>query len=181
METNSQPKFMKTRGISFTMKEAVEAEIDGMGKNSILKFVAYSECASPIVIPPKPDRTIIIYAVYKYTVNPVIRNDTYPQPTPEELFSKIQRGERFSKTDLTKANLQVERDDESQKYLTINTSKGLKQPTRMPYGVKPATGIFQRFIENALANIPYTAVKVDNTLISSKTDMDHLENIEKSI
>ena len=48
----------------------------------------------------------------------------------------------------------------------------------MPYGVKPATGIFQRFIENALANIPYTATKVDDILISGKTDADHLENIE---
>ena len=49
----------------------------------------------------------------------------------------------------------------------------------MPYGVNPPTGIFQRFIENALANIPYTAVKVDDILISGKTDTDHLENIEK--
>ena len=51
--------------------------------------------------------------------------------------------------------------------------------TGMPYGVKPATGTFQRFIENAFANIPYTAVKVDDILISGKTDTDHLENIEK--
>ena len=49
----------------------------------------------------------------------------------------------------------------------------------MPYGVKPATGIFQRFIENALANIPYTAVKADDILISGKIDTDQLENIEK--
>ena len=49
----------------------------------------------------------------------------------------------------------------------------------MLYGVKPATGIFQRFIENAFANIPYTAVKVDDILIGGKTDTDHLENIEK--
>ena len=49
----------------------------------------------------------------------------------------------------------------------------------MPYGVKPATGIFQRFIENALANIPYTAVNIDDILISHKTNTDHLENIEK--
>ena len=40
-------------------------------------------------------------------------------------------------------------------------------------------GIFQRFIENATANITYTAVKVDDILMSGKTDTDHLENIEK--
>ena len=71
-------------------------------------------------------------------MNPVIKNDTYPQPTPEELFSKIQGGERFSKIDLTKAYLQVKLDDESQ-------SKGIKQSTRMSYGLKPAFGIFQTY------------------------------------
>ena len=167
---------MKARGVPFAMKEAVEAEIDRMEKDGILTSVPYSELASPIVV-PKPDGTNRICADYKSTVNPVIR-DTYPQPTPEELFSKIQGGERFSKIDLTKVYLEVELDDKSQKYLKTNTSKGLKQPTRMLYGVKPATGIFQRFIENALANIPYTAIKVDDILISGKTDADHLENIE---
>ena len=85
---------------------------------------------------------------------------------------KIQGSKRFSKIDLTEVYLQVELNDESQKYLTINTSKGLNQPTRMPYGVKLK-------IENALANNPYTAIKADDVLISGKTDTDHLENIEK--
>ena len=161
------------------MKEAFEAEIDWLEKDGILKSVPYSEWASSIAIVPKSDGTIIICADNKCTVNPVIKKDTYQQPTPEELFLKIQGCKRFSKIDLTKAYLKVELDDESQKYLTINTSKGLKQPARMPYGVKPATGIFQRFFENALANIPYTAVKIDDILVSAKTDTDDLENIQK--
>ena len=49
----------------------------------------------------------------------------------------------------------------------------------MPYGVKTATGIFKRFIENALVNILYTAIEVNDILISGKIDTDHLKNIEK--
>ena len=49
-------------------------------------------------------------------------------------------------------------EEQSQKYLTKNTSKGLKRYTRMPYRVKPASEIFQRFIENKLINIPCTVV-----------------------
>ena len=85
----------------------------------------------------------------------------------------------FFKIDLTKAYLQVELDDGLQRYLTINKSKGLKQIIRMPYGVKPATAIIQRFIENTLANTPYTDVKLDDISINGKTDMDHFKNIEK--
>ena len=172
---------MKARGVPIAMKEAVEAEIDWLEKDGILKSVLYSEWARSIAIVPKSDGTIRICADNKCTVNPVIKNDTYHQPTPVELFSKIQGCKRFSKIDLTKAYLQFELDDESQKYLTINISKGLKQPARMPYGVKPATRMFQRFFENALENISYTAVKIEDILVSAKTDTDDLENIEKSI
>ena len=49
----------------------------------------------------------------------------------------------------------------------------------MSYGVKPPNGIFQRVTENALENIPHTALKVDDILISGLTDTDHLENIKK--
>ena len=63
-----------------------------MEKVGTLKSVPYSEWASPIVIVPKPNGTIRIRADYQRTVNPVIKNDTYPQPTPEELFLKVQVG-----------------------------------------------------------------------------------------
>ena len=62
IEANSQPQFTKARGVTFAMKEAVEAEIDRMEKDGILKSVPYSEWASPIVIVPKPDGTIRICA-----------------------------------------------------------------------------------------------------------------------
>ena len=69
---------------------------------------------------------------------------------------------------------------QSLKYLTINTSKGLNQyTTKAFYVVKPANGIFQRFIENNLSNIPCTVVKIDDILITAKNNEEHLKNIEK--
>ena len=47
----------------------------------------------------------------------------------------------------------------------------------MPYGVKPASGIFQRFIK--LSNIPCTVVKIDDILIPGKNDEEHFKNLEK--
>ena len=139
----------------------------------------FSEWASPIVIVPKSDGRFRICGDYKRTVNPCLDNDTFPQPTPEELFSKINVGRKFSKVDLSQAYLQMQLEEQSQKYLTINTSKGLKHYTRMPYGVKPASGIFQRFTENKLSNIPCTVVKIDDILITGKNDEKHLKTIEK--
>ena len=74
-------------------------------KDGILKPVLYSKWDIPIVIVPKPDGAIRMCAEYRGTVILVIKNDAYPQPTPEELFLKIKWGEKFSKTDLTEAYL----------------------------------------------------------------------------
>ena len=149
-----------------------------MEKDGIIRSVTHSEWASPIVIVPKPDGRIRLCGDYKRTVNLVIMNDIYLQPTPDELFAKMQGGKRFSKIDLTKAYLQVELNEESKKYLVINTMKGLQEITRMPYGVKPASGIFQRFIENALKGIPFTGVKIDDIIVSGENDKDHLQNLD---
>ena len=53
----------------------------------------------------------------------------------------------------------------------------MKEFTRMPYGVKPASAIFQRKLENELNNIPMTVVKIDDILISGTDEEDHLKNL----
>ena len=170
---------MKPRTVPFAMKAAVELEIERMENEGILKSVPFSEWASPIVIVSESNGRPRICGDFKRTVNPFSDKDTFPQPTPEELFSKIHVGKKFSKIYLPQAYLQMELEEQPQKYLTIKTSKGLKQYTRMPYEVKPANGIFQRFIENKLSNIPCTVVKIDDILITGKNNEEHLKNIEK--
>ena len=91
---------------------------------------------------------------FKSTLNPVLENEEYPMPGADELFIKIQSGMKYSKVDLSRAYLQVELNEESQKFCVINTCKGRRQYTRMPYGIKPASGIFQKLIENQLNDIP---------------------------
>ena len=124
IEDDAKPKFYKARAVPFAMKEAVEQEIDRLEDQGILTSVPYSEWASPIVIVPKTDGSVRICGDYKVTINPVIENDTYPIPTVDEVFEKMQGGKLFSKIDLTQAYLQVELDEESKKYMVINTCKG---------------------------------------------------------
>ena len=50
--------------------------------------------------------------------------------------------------------------------LTINTHRGLYQPSRMQFGIHSATGIFQREMDNRLCRIPFTQVRVDDILVS---------------
>ena len=49
----------------------------------------------------------------------------------------------------------------------------------MPYGIKPASGIFQKQMENCLKNISKTVVRIDDILISGESNREHLQNLEK--
>jgi len=98
-------------------------------------------------------------------------------PTADELFTTIKGGKTFTKIDLRTAYLQVELHPESRKYLVINTIKGLKEFTRLPYGVTPASAIFQRKLEQSLRDVPMTVVKVDDILITGIDEKGHLKNI----
>lgn len=57
-------------------------------------------------------------------MNPVIHLDQYPLLCIDDIFASLRHGERFSKTDLAQAYLQMKIEQSSNKYLTINTHRG---------------------------------------------------------
>ena len=91
---------------------------------------------------------------YKITVNKESKLDNYPVPTVDDVSAQMSWCVKFSKLDLTHAYQQMELEEESKHLLNLNTHKGLYRPTRLTFGVKSATGMFQRAIENRLKGIP---------------------------
>ena len=80
---------------------------------------------------------------------------------------------------MSQAYQQLLLDEESKKFTTINTHKGLYQYNRLPFGVSSAPGIFQRTMENLLQGIPHVVVvRVDDILVSGMNDPDQLANLE---
>ena len=116
--------------------------------------------------------------MYKSTINKVAILDTYPWPKVEDLFSTLSGGQSFTKLDLSHAYQQVELESQSQKYLTINTHKGLYKYKRLPFGVNSAPSIFQRLMENVLQGLPRVCVYIDDILITGQTEAEHTRNIE---
>lgn len=114
---------------------------------------------------------------YKTTVNPNLIIDDHPLPTIDELFVPMSGGKLFTKLDLNRAYLQLEIDPLCREALTLNTHKGLYQPTRLMFGVASAPAIWQRFIEMVLKDIPGVSVYLDDILITGENDKIHLERI----
>ena len=79
---------------------------------------------------------------YAETTRSHVEVDTHPLSKPEDLFASLAGGKKFTKIDLSHAYLQMMLDEESKKFMVINTHKGLYQHTRMPFGISSAPAIF---------------------------------------
>lgn len=94
-------------------------------------------------------------------------------------MTQLAGGQKFSKLDLSQAYQQVLLDDESRKFVTINTHQGLYQYTRVPFGIASAPALFQKIMDILLQGIPHSICYLDGILITGHTDAEHLQNLEE--
>ena len=175
----AQPKYCKARTVPYFLRDKVETELNRLVTEGTLEPIEVAEWAAPIVAVLKPDKTnVSICGDFKQTINPVLTLDKYPIPKVVDLFSTLAGGKVFSKIDLSQAYQQLPLADKSKQYVVINTHKGLFRYTRLPFGVSSAPGIFQRVMENMLQGIQNVIVYLDDILLSSATESDHLKLID---
>ena len=144
VKENATPQYFKTRPVAYALRDKVAAELSRLEKEGVLKKVESSDWATPIVPVFKPDGTVRICGDFKLTLNQYLDVPEYPMPTPEELFTKLNGGDKFTKLDLSNAYQQVVLDEESQPYVTITTHLGLYRYTRLPFGIAAAPAIFHK-------------------------------------
>jgi len=179
VKQGARPIFHRPRSVPFALKEAIEVELARLEAEGVIEKVNQSEWAAPIVAVPKLDGRIRICGDYKVTVNPHIEPDRHPLPKPEDLFASLSSGKKFTKIDLSHACLQMMLDDESKKFMVINTHKGLYQYSRMPFGILSAPAIFQRAMDNILQGLSNVLCYLDDILITGATDQEHIRNLEE--
>ncbi|PIO73592.1 reverse transcriptase [Teladorsagia circumcincta] len=106
----------------------------------------------------------------------VLKPDAKPvfqkaRPVPYAAVQKIST--EIDRLVSTHAYLQLEVDDDSKQLLTINTHRGLYRFNRLPFGVKPAPGIFQQCIDALIAGLDGTIAYLDDILVTGRTIDEH--------
>ena len=95
--------------------------------------------------------------------------------TIEEIVADMPDAKVFSVLDATSGFWQIELDEESSKLCTFNTPFGRYRFKRLPFGIKSAPEVFQRYMTELLEGIPgaepIAGAIVDDILIwGSSTD-----------
>ena len=142
----AKPKFYRPRSVPYTLKDAIERELDRLEAKHIVERVSYSDWAAPVVAVPKSDGTGRFCGDYKVTVNPVLDVNQFTLPHPDDLMISISGGKRFTKLDLTAAYQQMPLNEVSRKYVTVNTHLGLYRYKRyhlvLPVGISAGDGCY---------------------------------------
>lgn len=180
LKQNAVPRFFKPRPVPYALKEKVADELRRLEKIGVLEKVEFLDWAMPIVPVLKPDGSVQICGDYKVTINPVLDVPEHPIPTAD-LFTQLNGGEKFTKLDLSSAYQQVLLDEESRKYVTINTHLGLFRYTRLPFGVASSPAIFQKIIDSVMNGLQGVGGIHDDLIITGSNDETHFRNLEGAL
>ena len=166
VDSQAAAKFHKARPVPYALCHQVEQELEWLQKDGVITPVQFSDWAAPIVPVVKKDGTIRICGDFKLTVNQAAKLDSHPLPRIEDLFASLAGGKTFTKLDLAHAYQQVSLDEDSKRFVVINTHKGLYHYNRLPFGVASAPAIFQQIMETLLQGIPHVTVYLGDVLVS---------------
>ncbi|KAK2169582.1 hypothetical protein NP493_1183g00002 [Ridgeia piscesae] len=161
LKEEPKPRFWKARPVAFARKPAVERGLDQLEAEACdSQRVGSTDC-------------------FKVTINPQLDVDEYPLPQIEEIYANLSGDQQFSVIDLRQAYLQMEVEEESKTYLTVNTHRGLYQYQRLPYGVASAPAVWQRAMDQVLQGIPGVQCYLDDIIVTGRTREEHLKALDK--
>lgn len=140
----------------YTLRSKVEAELSILEETGILTKVEKSKWAISIVPVIKIDTTgsVHICGDFKVTINPALHTVQYPLPLIEDIFASLFGGESFTNINLAQAYLQMEVEDSSKKFLTINTHEGLYQYNPLVFGITSEPALWQKAMDQVLQDVP---------------------------
>lgn len=174
-----KPVFCRPREIPYAYEKRVGEQIDQLVREGVLEKLEYSEFGTPLVIVPKANGELRICGDYKSTINRYLRDFNHPIPTPEEIFRKLAGCKYFFKLDLRSAYNQICLDEGSSKLCAWSTHKGVFALKRMPFGIKPASGLFQRDIDKRLSGLERVAPFIDDIIGGAETPEELRERLVK--
>ncbi|KAK4468996.1 hypothetical protein MN116_000138 [Schistosoma mekongi] len=179
LRQGATPVFRPKRQVPYASIDKVDRKLDRLEKLGVIQPIIFSSWAAPIVVVQKANGTVLLCADFSTGLNNALQNHSYPLPLPEDLFIKLNGGRYFAKLDLSDAYSQVEVDDDSKPYLTINTHRGLYQYNRLPFGVKPAPAIFQQLMDIMISNLDCVAAYLDDIIVVGSSKDELLFRLDK--
>ncbi|KAK3108757.1 hypothetical protein FSP39_014959 [Pinctada imbricata] len=173
IDPDATPVVHPPRRVPLALKGKLRDELDRMEKLGVIKKQTEpTPWVSSLVLATKPNGKLRV-CIDPKDLNLAIKREHYPLKTVEEVVAEIHGAKIFTKLDATSGFWQIPLDDESIKLCTFNTPFGRYSFTRLPFGIKCASEVYQRKISDILHGIEGCNSIIDDTLIWGSTMAEH--------
>jgi hypothetical protein len=172
--TEDAPKILDCKIYPLTLME--QGKLDEYIKENLEKGYirpSKSQYSSPFFFVGKKDGKLCPVVDYR-KLNSFTVPDRYPLPLIQELVDKVRNTRIFSKVDVRAGynNIRVKEGDEHK--TAFKTNMGLYENMVMPFGLKNAPAVFQRFMNTKFTDLTATGkviIYMDDILIATEDDI----------
>jgi len=173
--TSDLPVFAKARQLNSDKLAAAQNEFNNLLQQGIIR-PSKSPWASPLHMVPKPDGSWRPCGDFR-RLNAITKPDRYPVPHISSLKAKLHGSSIFSKLDLLKAYHQVPMAPNDIEKTAVITPFGLFEYLYMPFGLRNSAQTLQRMMDTMFRDLPFTMVYLDDILIFSRNEDEHLSHL----
>ena len=176
--TDDTPFQERARRIPPGMYEEVKQHIKEMLACGAIRH-STSPWASNVVFARKKDGSLRLCLDFRRLNKKTIR-DAYMLPLIETTLDGLSGAKFFTSLDLQSGYWQVEIEEEDKPKTAFRVDGiGFFECNRMPFGLTNAPAVFQRLMEQTLADLSNVLVYIDDIIIHSKDFDQHLQDLEK--
>ncbi len=182
IDPSVHPIAQKCRRVPFHIRKDIEQQLKVDEESGIItKPTGPTPWVSPIVCVPKPKTGKTRVCVDMRMANRAIRREHHTTPTLSELISDLSGSKVFSTLDLNQGYNQLELDETSRSITTFTTHVGLRQYTRLFFGISSAAEVFQDAVCQVLSGLKGVVNISDDILVFGKSEEQHDENLKAAL
>ena len=178
LNKDATPKYFAPRRVSPIIAEKIRLQLKKLEDEGIIKKSFNSEWASPLVPVLKKNGDIRLCVDFRY-LNSYLKRDFYQLPTIEDLLITLSGSKYFSSLDARSGYHQIPISEDSQHLLTFTSPFGSYKFQRLPFGIATAPEIYQKIMNEILADIDGVFCYLDDILIHSSDSDSHQHILER--
>ncbi|KAF7492236.1 Transposon Ty3-G Gag-Pol polyprotein [Sarcoptes scabiei] len=177
LKPGSRPIRLKPFRIHQALESKIEKQLAEMERTGIIGR-SKSPWSSPLIAIEKKDHTLRLAVDYR-KLNKMTIFDAQPAPRIDEILAGLRNACVFSKIDFRQGYYQVPLREEDKPKTAFQFKSKLYQFNVMPFGLSTACQTFIRMVEQLFGELEFVKTYIDDVLIFSKNEEEHLQHIEK--
>jgi transposase InsO family protein len=180
---DNKPVWLSQYSIPEAHKTAVREQIARwLEKGKIRKVRSLSNLPITTALKQNEDGTTKVrVCLDPRSINNRLVSDSFTIPNIQDIHRSFHGCHYFSELDCEDAFLQLKLRDSDQDRLAFTFDDQQYCFVGAPYGLKPMSSIFQRYVADIFKDMPYVKVYIDNIIIASKTWAEHKLHVHKAI